>query len=80
MEENSDDRRLSSGMIYLYIGITSLCLYNTADNPFSQDGILYNMNIFQLCNTQIIYTIHKFQLTSHPGFGMMNMLGSVHAG
>ena len=34
---------------YLYIGITSLCLYNNAKYPILQDGILYKLNKNYLC-------------------------------
>ena len=30
--------------IYLYIGITSLCLYNTSKKSIFQDAILYKIN------------------------------------
>ena len=51
---------LSLSGFYLYIGITSLCLYNSTHICPLQDVILYNIHYFCLCNTQILYTLpHK---------------------
>ena len=52
MEKKFDDRKLSSEGFYLYIGITSLCLYNTGGKGFLQDGILYKLNKIRLYKMQ----------------------------
>ena len=44
----------------LYIGVSSLCLYNITSFFVFQDGILYKLTNLYLCNTQI-YT-HRGQL------------------
>jgi len=61
--------------IYLYIGITSLCLYNTAGNPKNQDGILYKSNNFILFKMINLCSLTKSRLTFPTGYGMMNMMG-----
>ena len=48
--------------VYLYIGITSLCLYNIAKIMIFQDVILYKVNKRNLCRTQIsVSDGHKTQ-------------------
>ena len=38
--------------VYLYIGITSLCLYNNAGIPDFQDGKFHKKVLIQWCKTQ----------------------------
>ena len=45
--------------IYLYIGITSLCLYNTSKKRTFQDAILNKVNKLFLCKIQ------KFTVNIH---------------
>ena len=50
---------LGSLEVYLYIGITSLCLYIITEIFVFQDGILYKLNSFSLCKIQkYVYGIH----------------------
>ena len=44
-------------LYYLYIGITSLCLYNSTGYSHFQDGILYKVTHLFLFITEILYTL-----------------------
>jgi len=44
---------------YLYIGITSLCLYISTAVSLFQDGILYKVHKFISCNSQIVGILTK---------------------
>ena len=63
--------------VYLYIGITSLCLYNNAKYPILQDGILYKLDKNQLCKQINLWNITKYELTNEAGFDMLTMLGGL---
>ena len=65
-------------VFYWYIGITSLCLYNTGHKGLLQDGVLYKSHDLHLYITQILYISLNIYLTSHSQFDMINMLGPVH--
>ena len=61
--------------IYLYIGITSLCLYNTTKYFVLQDGKLDKINKRKLCNAQIKLKRAQNELTARGSCDMINMLG-----
>ena len=61
--------------IYLYIGITSLCLYNTTKYFTFQDGKLDKVNKIKLCNIQIKAKNAQKKLTTLWSYDMINMLG-----
>ena len=44
-------------LYYLYIGITSLCLYNSIGYSLFQDGNLYKFTYLFLFITEILYTL-----------------------
>ena len=62
---------------YLYIGITSLCLYNNARPLILQDGILYKLNKNNLCKRINLWNITKIPLTNEREFDMLTMLGGL---
>ena len=64
--------------VYLYIGITSLCLYNNAEYLILQDGILYKLNKNYLCKWIKLWNITKTQLTNEHRFDMLTMLGGLY--
>ena len=49
---------------YLYIGITSLCLYNNTEMRPLQDGNLYKMHLFSLCGPPKLFSLTKTVLTN----------------
>ena len=51
--------------VYLYIGITSLCLYIITVFFFFQVGILYKLHNFQLCKRQISGALTVFHIENH---------------
>ena len=61
--------------IYLYIGITSLCLYNTSRNRKNQAGILYKSNKFLLYNMINLCSLTNSELTYRTACDMINMIG-----
>ena len=69
------DRFFRALRIYLYIGITSLCLYNTTKNLVLQDGKLDKINKRKLCNAQIKVKYIQNELTAGWICDMINMLG-----
>ena len=61
--------------IYLYIGITSLCLYNTSKYFIFQDGKLDKTDKRKLCNIQIKAKCAQNELTRRAIRDMINTLG-----
>ena len=61
--------------IYLYIGITSLCLYNNPGNLKNQVGILYKSNKFLLFILINLCSLTNSQLTFRNTCDMINMIG-----
>ena len=57
---------LSEPWVYLYIGITSLCLYISTVFPKTQHGILYKLHHLLSCTSQILNTLTKHFLTFYP--------------
>ena len=49
---------------YLYIGITSLCLYHSAVSHDFQDGIVHKIVLANLFKTQISFSQSPFSLTA----------------
>ena len=60
---------------YLYIGITSLCLYSSTVIFLLQDGILYKVHRFISCKSQIMCTLTILSLTFLLRCDMLMMLG-----
>ena len=69
------DRFFRALRIYLYIGITSLCLYNTTKYFVFQDGKLDKLTKRKLCNVQIKAKYIQNELTEEGSCDMINMLG-----
>ena len=62
---------------YLYIGITSLCLYDSADRVLFQDGILHKNVLCKSFKREKFPFPAEKELTPDPGHGMMNLLRAV---
>ena len=74
-----EDFHFLKSEVYLYIGITSLCLYNITGIEHFQDGMLDKVNKEYLCRIQIYTTQIQNVLTFGKRFGMLIMLGGLRA-
>ena len=64
-----------SWRIYVYIGITPLCLYNSPWKLVLQDGIFYKKVRFLPCKSEKIKLKIQLSLTQGVHCAMMDMLG-----
>ena len=61
--------------VYLYIGITSLYLYNSIGGPLLQDGIFHKNTPKLVWKTQNPPFFPRFPLTFFPVHGILKVLG-----
>ena len=61
--------------VYLYIGITSLCLYSNSLFPTFQDGMLSKKNGADSCIEEKLNFADERRLTEKAHCGMLNVLG-----
>ena len=64
-----------SWRIYVYIGITPLCLYNSPLDPDLQDGIFHKIPERYPCKWENFPACAQLLLTQRLACGMLNMLG-----
>ena len=67
----------SLGKFYLYIGITSLCLYNSTQFLLLQDGIVHKLADLFLCKRQNFMCQRLFLLTSENDYVIVIVLGQI---
>ena len=65
------------GKFYLYIGITSLCLYISIGFFVLQDGIVHKLTVLFLCEIQICAQHRHILLTFKKGHAIVIVLGQI---
>ena len=62
---------------YVYIGITSLCLYRNSKTVLFQDGIFHKKKLCKSCKWEKCRQNHDFLLTGNGNCDTINLLRAV---